>query len=505
MSCEILTNAQSAAADNYAAMAGTPTLTLMENAGRAVADAVVARFAPCTVAVLCGPGNNGGDGFVAARHLKQRGFDVRLAAAPPYKGDAAAMAEQWTDGVEKLSASVLKDAALVVDALFGAGLSRPLEGMFREVVSALNQARLPVVAVDIPSGISGDTGKPVGDVSVKATLTVTFFRKKPAHLLLPGREACGEIILAGIGIPDSALNIIRPALFENGPALWGRDYPWPRTGAHKYARGHCLVVSGPYHATGAARLAARGALRVGSGLVSVASEGQSIAINAAHLTAVMVKPFEGARGLSDLLLDKRFNAVVMGPGLGVGDKTRDLVGEVLASGMPAQDGSGRKVVLDADALTSFADEPESFFFRFRPGQVVLTPHEGEFEKLFPGLLKDSSSKIEAARAAAKKSGAVVLLKGADTVIARPDNWAAINADAPPTLATAGSGDVLAGMIGGLLAQGMEPGRAAAAAAWLHGDAAGRFGPGLIAEDIPEMLPESLSALKEQIGSGHSAK
>ncbi len=491
MSGEVLTNAQAAAADNFAAMAGVPTLTLMENAGRAVTDAIAGRFAPCAVLVLCGPGNNGGDGFVVARLLKTRGFDVRVAAAASYKGDAAAMADKWNGECLKLSPTTLTGAALVVDGLFGAGLSRPLEDAARDIVMALSATDIPVVAIDLPSGISGDTGKPLDDVFVRAALTVTFFRKKPAHLLLPGRGHCGEILLADIGLPDGALDLIRPSLFENGPALWGADYPWPRAEAHKYARGHCLVVSGPPHATGAARLSARGALRIGAGLVSVASPPESVAVNAAHLTAIMVKPFEGARGLSDLLLDKRFNAVVIGPGLGIGGETRELVREVLAT--------GAKIVLDADVLTSFAEDPEALFNRLPPGAVVLTPHEGEFERLFPGLLKDSDSKVEAARAAAAKAGAVVLLKGNDTVIARPDGWATINSNAPPTLATAGSGDVLAGLIGGLLAQGLEAGKAAAAAAWLHGDAAGRFGPGLIAEDIPEMLPESLAALRGAAG------
>ena len=489
MSGEVLSNAQMAAADNFAAMAGMPTLTLMENAGRAVADAVAARFAPCGVAVLCGPGNNGGDGFVVARLLKERGFTVRLAASSSYKGDAAAMADKWSGECLKLSPAVLNGAELVVDGLFGAGLSRPLEGAAREIVAALNGKHIPVVAIDMPSGISGDTGKPLDEVFVRAALTATFFRKKPAHLLLPGREMCGEILLADIGIPDGALDLIRPSLFENGPALWGAEFPWARAEGHKYGRGHCVVVSGPAHATGAARLAARGALRIGAGLVSVASPPDCVTINAVHLTAIMIKPFEGARGLSDLLIDKRFNAVVIGPGLGVGGETRELVREVLAS--------GAKTVLDADALTSFADDPEALFNRMRPGAVVLTPHAGEFEKLFPGLLAESDSKLEAARAAAAKCGAVILLKGADTVIAKPDGWAVINANAPPTLATAGSGDVLAGFIGGLLAQGMEAGKAAAAGAWLHGDAAGRFGPGLIAEDIPEILPESLAGLRDR--------
>lgn len=492
MADEILTCAEAGRADAFAARAGVPTLTLMENAGRAVADAVAARFQPCAALVLCGPGNNGGDGLVAARHLAARGFDVRLAAAEHYKGDAAAMAEKWTGPRAALTPEALDGAALVVDGLFGAGLSRPLEGAIRDLVVALNERHLPVVAIDVPSGVAGDSGHVLGDVAVRADVTVTFFRKKPGHLLLPGRARCGEILLADIGIPGAALDEIRPMLFENGPALWGARYPWPQPQGHKYARGHSVVVSGPAHATGAARMAARAALRVGAGLVSVASPLDAVAVNAAHLTAVMVKPFDGADGLGALLADRRFNAVVIGPGLGVGAATRALVGTVLAS--------GARAVLDADALTSFRDDPAVLFRQFRPGAVVLTPHDGEFERLFPGLLKEAPSKAEAARAAAARSGAVVLLKGGDTVIARPPlngdgGWAAINADAPPTLATAGAGDVLSGLIGGLLAQGMAAEDAAAAAAWLHGDAAARFGPGLIAEDIPEMLPESLAALK----------
>jgi NAD(P)H-hydrate epimerase len=496
MSGELLTNAQMAACDNFAAMAGTPSLSLMENAGRAVADAIVARFAPCAVVVLCGPGNNGGDGFVVARLLAECGFDVRVAASDSYKGDAAVMADKWSGACLTLSPAVLNGVALAVDGLFGAGLSRPLEGAARDVVAALNEKRIPTIAIDIPSGISGDTGRPLDDVAVRASLTVTFFRKKPGHLLLPGKEMCGEVLLADIGIPDGALELIRPILFENGPSLWGADFPWPRAEAHKYARGHCVVVSGPAYATGAARLAARGALRIGAGLVSVAAQRESIAINAAHLTAIMVKPFSGAQGLVDLLADKRLDTVVMGPGLGVSGETREMVQTVLG-GPPY-----KKVVLDADALSSFADDPEALFNRLRPGAAVLTPHAGEFERLFPGLWKGSESKLEAVRAAAAKAGAVILLKGSDTVIAKPDGWAAINANAPATLATAGSGDVLAGMIGGLFAQGLEPGKAAAAAAWLHGDAAGRFGPGLIAEDLPEILPESLAALRDRLSSSH---
>ncbi len=476
MAHEILTTTEMAAADAMAVSRGIPSLALMENAGRAVAQAITARYKPCPVTVLCGPGNNGGDGFVVARLLYEEGFSVRLAHDGNAKGDADLMAAKWSGETEALAPDALRGAKLVVDGLFGAGLSRPLEGAAAQVVEALNG--LPVVAIDIPSGISGDTGQPLGAVYVTAALTVTFFRKKPGHLLLPGRALCGELVLADIGIPDQAADT---QLHENTPALW--RYPHPRADGHKYDRGHCVVVCGPSHATGAARLAARGALRVGAGLVSVASPPGALAVNAAHLTAIMLKPSEGADGLAHLLDDKRLNAVVIGPGLGVGGETRALVDAVLKS--------GAAVVLDADALTSFRDDPDALFARLHD-KCVLTPHAGEFDRLFPGLLDDSASKVDAVRTAASRAGCTVLLKGGDTVIANPSGKAAINANAPPTLATAGAGDVLAGFIAGLLAQKLAAFDAAACGAWLHGGAAAAFGPGLIAEDLPEMLPEILS-------------
>jgi len=478
MTSEILTCAEMGKADAFAVAHGVPSLALMENAGRVVADAIAARFKPCAVTVLCGPGNNGGDGFVVARHLDESGFTVRVAHDADHKGDAKEMSARWKGTRVALEPEALDGAKLVVDALFGAGLSRPLEGAYAQIVAALND--LPVVAVDIPSGVSGDCGQPLGGVYVKAALTVTFFRKKPGHLLLPGRILCGETVVGDIGIPAEAANT---QLHENTPALW--RFPWPRLEGHKYARGHCVVVSGPAHATGAARLAARAALRAGAGLVSVASPPDAVAVNAAHLTAIMVKPFQGAAGLGALLSDRRLNAAALGPGLGVSKETRELVAAVLKSGAAA--------VLDADAITAFQDEPQALF-GLLDDTCVLTPHGGEFERLFPGLLDQSASKLEAARIAAARALCVVVLKGADTVIAAPSGRAAINANAPPSLATAGAGDVLAGLIAGLLAQGMPAFDAACAGTWLHGESARLFGPGLIAEDLPEMLPAVLARL-----------
>ena len=496
MANEILTVAQCYEADRYAATHGVQSLALMENAGRAVADAVIARHVRGKAVVLCGPGNNGGDGFVAARHLSAFGWDVSVALLgrrEALKGDAGEMAKRWDGAVVPLAPDALKDAAVVVDALFGAGLARPLEGPAAELVRLLNDSDLPVVAVDVPSGLQGDLGRGFDDVVVDADVTVTFFRKKPAHVLMPGRLKCGDVVVADVGIPDTALDSIRPNIFENCPALWGRDYPWPSSGGHKYARGHCVVVSGPAHATGAARLAARGALRIGAGLVSVASPQEAVAINASHLTSIMVKPFSDAQGLSHLLSDNRLNAVVIGPGCGVGCATQDLVSAVLASKAAA--------VLDADALTSYHHDP-AVLFRLLREPAVLTPHEGEFERIFPGLLAKSRNKIEAAQGAAAIAKCTVLLKGPDTVIAASDGRAIVNSHAPPTLATAGSGDVLSGMIGGLMAQRLDSYKAAAAAAWLHGMAASRFGLGLISEDLPELLPAALSALKEELDERH---
>jgi hydroxyethylthiazole kinase-like uncharacterized protein yjeF len=381
MSHEILTAAEMGKADAFAVAHGLPSLTLMENAGRAVTDAIVARFKPCAVTVLCGPGNNGGDGFVVARLLDEEGFTVCVAHDADHKGDAKDMSARWKGARLALTPEVLDGAKLVVDGLFGAGLSRPLEGAYAQMVEALND--LPVVAIDVPSGLSGDTGEPLGGVVVKAVLTVTFFRKKPGHLLLPGRALCGETVVADIGIPDEAAFT---NLHENTPALW--HFPWPQLDGHKYSKGHCVVVSGGAAHTGAARLAARAALRVGAGLVSVASPPDAVAVNAVHLTAIMLKPFDGAAGLIELLTDKRLNAAVIGPGLGVSGETRALVDAALKSGAGASAEAGatkKGIVLDADALTSFQGDPEALFNRLHD-RGLWTPLGGYLWGFFPGML-----------------------------------------------------------------------------------------------------------------------
>ncbi len=491
---ELLNSEEMGRADRLAMAAGTSGLELMENAGRAVADEVARRYPDAVrVAVLAGPGNNGGDGFVAARLLEDRGFTVALALLGErarLKGDAAAMAKAWKGAAAALEPAVLAGCDVVVDALFGAGLARPLEGAAARTVAALNAGDRPVIAVDVPSGIDGTTGAVMGGegkgCAVRAEATVTFFRRKPGHVLLPGRLYCGEVVVADIGISADVLSQIAPQAHVNGPELWGAAYRWPHPAGHKYARGHAVVVSGPATSTGAARLAARGALRAGAGLVALASPGQAFAVNAAQLTAVMIGVFEGAEGLAAMMRDERKNACLIGPGAGVGEATRGLVEALLAT--------GAALVLDADALSSFQAAPATLFKALgaRSGAAVLTPHEGEFARLFPDL---EGSKLERARAAAARAGAVVLLKGADSVIAAPGGRAAVNCNAPPWLATAGAGDVLAGFVLAHLAQGMDAFEAAAAAVWLHGAAAAAFGPGLIAEDLAELLPGVLAELR----------
>jgi hydroxyethylthiazole kinase-like uncharacterized protein yjeF len=473
-SAALLTPDEMAQADALA----TATISLeqlMENAGRAVAEEIVRRFGARPTLVLCGPGNNGGDGFVAARYLKRWGWPVRLALhgdRAKLAGAARVMAERWLEPVERLTLDMIGGGELIVDGLFGAGLSRPLSEELAEIARAI---AVPIIAIDVPSGLDGATGQPLG-ASFHADVTVTFFRKKPGHLLLPGRTLCGETVLADIGIPDAVLDDIQPKTFENGPSLW--SLPRRSAASHKYKSGHAVIASGGAINTGAARLAATAALRSGAGLVTIASPTAALPAHAAHLTAVMIAEADTPRAFARLLEDRRKNAVCIGPAADVSEFTRARVLIALES--------GAATILDADALTAFANDPTTLFEATAGKACVMTPHEGEFARLF---LDITGAKHERARAAAKRAGCVVLTKGADTVIAAPDGRAAINANALPSLATAGSGDVLAGIITGLLAQGMAPFEAASAGVWLHGEAARRHaGGGLIAEDLPALIP-----------------
>lgn len=490
---ELLSVDQMYRADAAAAESGVPSLDLMEAAGTAVADALGERWPSGRILVLCGPGNNGGDGFVAGRLLADRGRDVTIALlGDPERltGDAAVNAQRWSNPIGALSSGLLDGADVVIDALFGAGLARPLEGAALDVVNAMNARGLPCLAVDVPSGVHGNSGEVLG-AAPRSEVTVTFFRAKPGHMMFPAREFCGELRVADIGIPETVLDTIAPTQWQNRVPLWGRFYPSPEQAGHKYGRGHAVVAGGA-ELTGAARLAAYAALRVGAGLASIASPPAASEIYRAGRPSIMVRDVDGAAAFAEMLADPRVRGVLVGPGNGVMPETRDRAIAALASDCGC--------VVDADAISVFADDPGALFRLIggRAGDVVLTPHEGEFARLFGSGLDDGGfGRLGRARASAILSGAVTVLKGADTVIAAPDGRAVINDNAPPTLATAGSGDVLAGLIVGLLAQGMPGFEAAAAAVWLHGAAAAGFGPGLIADDIADALPAALEKLQEE--------
>ncbi|WP_370675240.1 NAD(P)H-hydrate dehydratase [Pleomorphomonas sp. PLEO] len=495
----LLTPAEMGRADALTIAGGVPGERLMESAGYAVTDVICARFSQGTRAVvLCGMGNNGGDGFVIARVLKQRGFIVRVALALPegmtardLKGDAAGAERAWRGETLPATPDLFDDAAVIVDALYGAGLSRDVSGRDAELIAAVNAARVEgarVYAVDLPSGIDGRTGE-IRGTAVVADETVTFFRRKPGHLLLPGRTHCGRVRLAQIGIGSEVLAEIGPMTAANGPAVWTGCWPDSAVDSHKYSRGAALVASGPLTSCGAARLAAEAALRAGAGIVTVATPPDAIATVAAWRAAFVVKLAADMTVLATLLAEPRLRSAVLGPGLGLGDEVWLAIRAALEGNVA--------LVLDADAITQASRRPDEAFalMKARKVGVVLTPHEGEFARLFPDI---GGSKLDRARAAAAQSGAVVLLKGADTVIAHPDGRAVINENATATLATAGSGDVLAGIIGGLLAGGRPAFEATALAAWMHGEAGRIAGRGSIADEIVAAVREVLAKGRPEI-------
>ncbi len=493
----LLTVAEMAQADRSAIAAGIPGATLMDNAGSAVA-AAAARHAPegASVLVLCGPGNNGGDGFVAARLLRERGRRVTVALVgdrAALRGDAGGAAAGWPEAVVAPASVDPSAHAVIVDALYGAGLNRPVTGPAAALIEAVNASGRPVIAVDVPSGLSGDTGRAEGPV-VAARETVTFFRLKPGHLLLPGRLLCGRVTLADIGIaPGTAFAGGVPSAFRNDPELWRALLPRHDAGTHKFRRGAVLALAGGLAGVGAPRLAARAALRIGAGLVTVACRPEALAAHASRgPDAVMQRPVASLAALEAMLADRRLSAVIAGPALGLDGQARDAVMAVLRAAVPA--------VLDADALTLLAAAPERLgrHCERRGAPCVLTPHEGEFVRLFGRDLAQTGSKLDAARDAARSSEAVVVYKGADTVIAAPDGRAAINATGSAALATAGSGDTLGGLIAGLLAQGMPAFEAACAAVWIHGRAGEALGMGLIADDLADAVPPLLAGLLAEV-------
>jgi len=459
---------------------------MMLAAGRAVAESVQRHWTKRPVLVLCGPGNNGGDGFIAAEALRLAGWPVRVAALPSgSSSDAASVARaSWRGETVAFAPGSLEGIGLVVDALFGTGIARPLEGDAALMVESMNTQVVPVLAVDLPSGVETDTGV-VFEPAVAAEVTVTFFRKKPAHLLLPASLRCGLVEIADIGLVDDVLDEINPLTAENTAPLWSSVLPEPRAGGHKFDRGHALLYGGSM--TGAGRLAARSAQRMGAGLVTLVASEAAYPVYAAALESAIVKA-EQKDLWREELQDTRPNALLIGPGLGLDPANKPRVLAALAT--------GKACVLDADGLSLFADAPELLFAALHE-KCVLTPHEGEFARLFGDIAAAGEDKLTRARKAALKTGSVVLLKGSDTVIAESSGACVVNRNAPPWLATAGAGDVLAGMILGLLAQGVGGFQAACAAVALHGAIANRFGIGLIAEDLVDGIPQILQETKRK--------
>ncbi|WP_431322242.1 NAD(P)H-hydrate dehydratase [Rhizobium sp. YTU87027] len=475
----LLTPEEMTAVDAAAAASGIDSYALMERAGAAIAAALLRDFpAVRRAAVLCGPGNNGGDGYVAARRLADSGVTVdvfQMGEPARLKGDAARARDNFPIATLPLESYQPRSGDVVIDALFGAGLARNVPASVRDVIEQVNGTSVPVIAVDLPSGIDGRTGA-VRGAAFAASRTVTFMTRKPGHLLMPGRELCGELEVFDIGIPGRIIRAEKKQqIAENRPELWRQALPTGGLETHKYKRGHLVVFSGEASKTGAARMSAMAGLKAGAGLVTIAAPEDAIGENAAHLTAIMLHPISDEAALRDWLHDERLQTFVIGPGFGVGEKARQFVAAL----------SERHLVLDADGLSSFKDAPDELFSQFsgKP-RLVLTPHEGEFGRLFPDIAADAAmGKIEKAQAAAARANAAIVYKGADTVIAAPDGRAYVNTNAPAWLATAGSGDVLAGIIGALMAQGAPAFEAAAAGVYMHGEAGMRAGKGLTAEEL----------------------
>lgn len=452
-----MTVAQMAKADRDTIEAGTPGFDLMRVAGRAVAKFILAEYEVPNILVLCGPGNNGGDGFVIAEILRKARRSVLCACLvepEKLKGDALKAYNNWRGETVSFEAVDASTASLVVDAVFGTGFKGDLKAAVSDV---FGQVRCLVVAVDIPSGVNGDTGA-VDAHTLRADCTLTFHRKKLGHVLYPGAGYCGQVHEVDIGITAD----FESDALENHPDLWLKTFPRKGLGGHKYDNGLVQVYGAP-KLTGATRLASEACARIGAGLVAVvAPKGTEDVYRAALAPHILVYDQEDQ--------PERVAVRLYGPG-GLGVKP-DYKSDV-------------PTVLDADALN---DLPAGLSENY-----VITPHEGEFVKAFPDIV---GTKLDKARIAAMQIGAVIVLKGADTVIVHPDGRAVINAHASAVLATAGSGDVLAGMIAGLLAQGMPAFEASCASVWMHGEAALRFGPGLVASDLIDLIPE---VLQEELG------
>lgn len=493
--CLVLNPREMAVAEREAVAknAVSGSFELMKRAGKAVADAAGNLLKQGdAVGILCGNGNNGGDGYVAAKNLASAGYDVICfaEAKPDPQKDAALAADDWNGKTLDLAQFRPADFDLLIDAWFGAGLDRPVSDGFARIIEQVNASRIPLLAIDLPSGVSAETGTIQGS-AFQATLTVTFSRRKAGHLLFPGRAKCGKVLVADIGIPSTVLEGINGFTLHNEPDLWLAKCPTLSFESYKYQRGHVAVFSGPRYSTGASRLAACAAARCGAGAVTLIGEADALDIHATHLTSIMLHKKASLNDILSFLQARKVRASIIGPAFGDFSEARNLCQAMIESGILDA------IVIDADAITAYSEQPDSLYDLTKNSKtaVILTPHEGEFIRIFPDLAAMTHlSRLEKARKAAARANATIVYKGADTIIASANGLAAINSNGTPVLATAGSGDVLSGMIASLVAQKMNPFYASCAAVWMHGRAAQLFGSGLIAEDIIGILPEVLSQL-----------
>ena len=498
----ILTSKQTKNLDILSIKNGVSLSNLMENAGEASFDIIINQIIPNIlnfnnkITILCGPGNNGGDGFVIAKKLCQKNFDVTVCSPfdkHKFNPTVKTKLKSCTFDIVNPSQKLFKRADLIIDALFGVGLNRDINKELSYLIKLVNKEKKFVVSIDIASGLDSDTGEE-RPISINADHTISFQTPKPCHYLLPGKIKTGKLSIVQIGIPKKVFNNIKnlSKIYLNTMDLWKSHFPRPNEYDHKYSRGHLLVQSGDKFSTGASRLASLSALRVGAGIVTLASTDESAMINAAHLTSVMVKNINTKKDFIDFYNKRKVNAFLIGPGCGLTKYTKELSLVAIKTGLP--------VVLDADSISVFEDEPNELFSAIKKynKNVILTPHEGEFKRIFKNSI---GSKISKASKASRESSAIIIYKGNDTIISSPNSHLAISDKTSPFLATAGSGDILAGICAGLLSQGMDAFMAACAGQWFHKKIGEISGPGMIADDMPgfieTFLPNILGEIYEK--------
>ncbi|MDX1950377.1 MAG: NAD(P)H-hydrate dehydratase [Rickettsiales bacterium] len=487
-------------ADSEAERFGISNFTLMCNAGEKSADLVDKildyKKKGDAVYILCGVGNNGGDGYITARILKERGYDIRLSNI----GDLRKVSELTLQAmdfavssgieIEEFDEDYLEQADLIIDAIFGIGLKRDITGDIAEIIEKINYAKnsqknkFLVFSLDVPSGVCSNTGE-VRNIAIQADYTISYQTPKIGCYLLPAKNYVGKIEVADIGIPDEAFSEIYNPYFINSTDLWLDKFPFPKLESHKYHKGHIVIDGGEEDFTGASRMASIASMRVGAGLATICADEKSLPIYATSMLSVMVKRLKEIEDLEKYIKLKKVNSAVLGCGSGFDILAPLRVYHCLEEKLAC--------VIDADVFSIFQEKPKEFIKALKKNKKsVLTPHEGEFKRVF----NVDGSKIERASKAAKLCDNVIVLKGNDTIIASPDGRIAVNNNAPTWLATAGSGDVLAGIIGGLLAQNMPSFEAACAGVWIHSECANILGQGLISEDLIDAIPLVLQSLSQ---------